>query len=385
MQIWNKIQIFCTLIMLGSSCVAARHLYSKKLIEMTFDISYYGDIQDFPHQLQQYDTHLRVLPALGIKKSLPLNIELQAANLNDLIEVISRMTSDQVTIVYNEEKDTVRLSFSNKVDVAKDAIAESLKWQQGQAPKPILQRDGVVRFPYGEYQPTVTCQPLNLCDIELQAGEEIQGVIIGDSQRWNEGDHGVPIVYSGPNNALIPHLVLKPVQGGLDTTLMVTTSKRTYMFKLKSAYNEYVARVGFYYPDETIQQYKKLNAKVAESIVPDIAMKMPLMNLAKINSKYKIIGDNYLWKPKQVFDDGTSVYIQMPLEVNSRDLPGVCVLAEEGNDEECEMVNFRYLENFYVIDKLFDRAKLINGFDDNIQTITIEHTKDSGFWSRMWG
>ncbi len=262
-------------------------------------------------------------------------------------------------------------------DVGMSAIDESLKWQNGNAPRPILQRDGVVRFPYGEYQPTVTCKPLNLCDIELQAGEEIQGILIGDSIRWNEGDQGVPVVYSGDASKLIPHLVLKPSQSGLETTLMVTTSKRTYMVRLRSASIGYVGRAGFYYPHEEVVNYKLTEAQIKQKNLDSVAQDVidkTLMKGDKLNYKYVMIGKDYEWKPLKVFDDGVSVFVEMPKSVVAKNLPSICIL--NGNDSEhCELVNFRYIHNYYVIDKLFDRMKLMNGFDFNAETITIASDK----------
>lgn len=364
---------------------------SSQLANMTFDFNYFGDISGVPLQLRNYDTRLSILHALGTKKPINIGISLQGTKINDVIDAIAVQTNDQVHLVFNTDNDSVRLNYTGAIDVGNDAISESLKWQQGGAPRPVLKQDGVVRFPYGEYQPVVTCQPLNLCDIELQAGEDVQGIVIGDSERWNEGDNGIPLVYSGVAGSLIPHLVLKPSQGGLDTTLMVTTSRRTYMFKIKSSFNGYVARVGFYYPAEMIQKFTENKSKLknsendqSQSVNPDI--KMPLIDLRKVNYAYKISGGDYVWKPTQVFDDGISVYIQLPDSVGSRSLPGLCILVDGDNSEtKCEMVNFRFNDHFYIVDRLFNRAKLINGYDDYMQTIMIKRKPDKpGFWSRLF-
>lgn len=365
-------------------------LVSPKLGSQTFDFSYSGNVINIPALLRQYDSSLIILPALGQKKALEVNLNLQGVNLTDINDAITSQTSNQVSLIYDEISDSLRLSFSTTLDVGKDAVSESLKWQNGVAPKPVLQSDGVVRFPYGEYQPVVTCQPLNLCDIELQAGEDIQGIVIGDSARWNEGDQGIPIVYSGSGNNLIPHLVLKPNQSGLDTSLLVTTSKRTYSFKLKSASSGYVVRVGFYYPAEMVRIFDAKKAqlreeRMASGTVTNPDMKMSLFDLSRANYKYSIEGKDYAWKPTQVFDDGRSVYIQLPPGVDSRSLPGICVLVDGGDDSSCEMVNFRYNNHFFIVDKLFNQAKLINGYGDSMETITIQRNPKPGFWARLFG
>ncbi len=357
---------------------------------MEFDFNYSGSVNNIPQLLKQYDSNLLILAPLGDKKSLDVNLKLQKVNINDINDALKSQTNGQVSLIYNTNNNSLRLNFTTVTDVGADAVKESLKWQHGVAPKPVLGHDGVVRFPYGEYQPVITCQPLNLCDIELQAGEEIEGIVIADSARWNEGDQGIPVVYSGSGSTLTPHLVLKPNQAGIDTTLLVTTTRRTYSFKLKSSNSNYVLRTGFYYPSDMIQKFENNKANLREIKTESVgnttnpSLKMPLINLSHVNYNYSIDGDNYDFKPTQVFDDGTSVYIQMPVDISSRSLPGICILPDD-DDKQCEMVNFRYNEHFYIVDKLFNQAKLINGFGDSAQTITIKRNPKKGFWARLFG
>lgn len=369
-------------------------LNSNTLATLNFDLTYSGNVANLLDQIKLYDSSLHILRPLGHIRKIPVNIDLQGVGIDDLSNVLNDQTSGQVAIIYDVIANSARLNYTDKFDVGNDAVSESLKWQSGNTPRPILKRDGVVRFPYGEYQPIVICQPLNLCDIELQAGEDVEGIVIGDSLRWNEGDKGIPVVYSGVGDNLTPHLVLKASQDGLDTTLLITTSKRTYMIRLKSRNNGYVARSGFYYPDELMTRFnankEKLKAttfatNLATITNPDI--KMPLVNLSKVNYNYTISGDNYSWKPTHVFDDGISIYIQMPDGISSRSLPGLCVLPDGETDKhKCEMVNFRYNNHFYIVDKLFNEAILMNGFDDTAQTIEILRSPDKpGFWARLFG
>ena len=55
--------------------------------------------------------------------------------------------------------------------------------------------DGKVVFLYGEVQPSVVCSPLQVCDIELQAGEIVRDVLVGDTVRWK----GEPATSGAPN------------------------------------------------------------------------------------------------------------------------------------------------------------------------------------------
>ena len=89
--------------------------------------------------------------------------------------------------------------------------------------------DGKVIFLYGEVQPSVVCSPLQVCDIELQAGEVVRDVLLGDTVRWK-----VEPATSGAPSGQAIHLIVKPSEAGLVTSMVVTTSRRTYHIQLKS-------------------------------------------------------------------------------------------------------------------------------------------------------
>jgi P-type conjugative transfer protein TrbG len=362
------------------------HLLNSSLI----DVNYVGDVSGLSSVFKHLDSSLKILPYAGIRKNINVNLNLHQVSFQDISDTVINQTNNLVALVYDNSKNSLQLTYTPHLDVGEDAIKESLKWQNGHAPLPILQADGVVRFPYGLYEPIVNCQAFNLCDIELQQGEEIQGIVIGDSLRWNQGDQGIPTVFSGQGKELTPHLVLKPNQNGLETSLVITTSRRTYMIKLRSSTSNYVARIGFYYPGEIIQKIKNENKIEAESMdeADDInsTITMPMIDLAKINYNYTIENNDYIWSPVKVFDDGISVYIQLPLEVSSRSLPTLCIVANNDyNGKNCEMVNFRFKNHFYIVDKLFDQAILVNGFGEKVETIRLkrEETK-KGFWAKLF-
>jgi type IV secretion system protein VirB9 len=105
--------------------------------------------------------------------------------------------------------------------------------------------DGEVNFLFGEVQPSVVCSPLEICDIELQAGEVVRDVLVGETVRWK-----VEPATSGAVGGQAIHLIVKPSEPGLVTSMVVTTSRRTYHIQLKSAAMQYMARVGFEYPDD---------------------------------------------------------------------------------------------------------------------------------------
>src|SRR5689334_17055654 len=50
--------------------------------------------------------------------------------------------------------------------------------------KPMITADKSVRFVFGASLPVVICAPLQICDVELQPGEQVRSVQVGDSVRW---------------------------------------------------------------------------------------------------------------------------------------------------------------------------------------------------------
>ena len=53
----------------------------------------------------------------------------------------------------------------------------------GKAPLIDKKSAGFVQYPYGFSQPTVSCRPLELCDIELAPGEEIAEYICNENEK----------------------------------------------------------------------------------------------------------------------------------------------------------------------------------------------------------
>src|SRR5439155_25065715 len=101
---------------------------------------------------------------------------------------------------------------------APDIQAAMTAWKaNGQAP--IVRKDEFVQYTYGLTEAVVTCQPLRVCDIELEAGEEILNVSLGDSSRWL-----VSPAFSGDAEGLTPHVLVKPTELGIATNAVITTT-----------------------------------------------------------------------------------------------------------------------------------------------------------------
>ena len=215
---------------------------------------------------------------------------------------------------------------------------------------------GKVIFLYGEAQPSVVCSPLQVCDIELQAGELVRDVLIGDTVRWK-----VEPATSGASGRQAVHLIVKPSEAGLITSMVVTTSRRTYHIQLKSHHSQYMARVGFEYPDEVSTRVAEINARMKASIVPAAGVPADQLNFGfRTNGSAR-------WRPTRIYSDGEKTYIQFPSSLSGQDAPVLFIVS----DGENRVVNYRMNGTMMVVDYYIDHAILVSGVGRQQQKITI--------------
>ena len=233
--------------------------------------------------------------------------------------------------------------------------ALSDEWQDGQG---VVNRgpDGKVIFLYGEIQPSVVCAPLQVCDIELQPGEIVRDVLVGDTVRWK-----VEPATSGGPNAQVMHLIVKPSEAGLQTSMVITTSRRTYHIELKSHYSQYMARTGFDYPEDIDARFAEINARIEASIVPGAGVPADQLNFA-----FNVYG-SARWKPTRIYSDGQKTYIQFPSAMSGQDAPVLFVVSGGEN----RIVNYRLNGAMMVVDYYIDQAILVSGVGSRQQKITI--------------
>jgi len=271
-----------------------------------------------------------------------------------------------------------------------ESSTEAKRWQGGGSARPVMGPEGLLQYPFGQAQPELTCAPLRACDIQLQAGEVINNVILGDTVRW------IPAPAKTGEGALsTPHVIIKPTETGLLTNLIITTSRRTYTLSLRSSDVNYVSRVGFYYPADMVQDWNgsaELAQRKADEDSKRKVSDMPITSIEQLNlDGYKIKGDRDLaWYPTRVFDDGTRVWIQMPASMKSNEAPALVLLGKSGDSE---LVNYRVKEaeqggtkvTYYIVDKIFDRAGLIVGVGRDQRKVEIikDNRKSSsvGSWT----
>jgi len=216
--------------------------------------------------------------------------------------------------------------------------------------------DGKVIFLYGEVQPSVVCSPLQVCDIELQGGEVVRDVLVGDTVRWK-----VEPATSGAAGGQAIHLIVKPSEPGLVTSMVVTTSRRTYHIQLKSHATQYMARVGFEYPEDVSAKLADVNARLEASTIPGAGVPAEQLSFA-----YSVSGSAG-WRPTRVYSDGQKTYIQFPRSISGQDAPVLFVVSGGQN----RIVNYRMKNNMMVVDYNIDRAVLVSGVGWKQQKVTI--------------
>lgn len=214
--------------------------------------------------------------------------------------------------------------------------------------------DGKVIFLYGASQPSIVCSPLQVCDIELQPGEVVRDVLVGDSVRWK-----IEPATSGAAAGQAIHLVVKPSEPGIATSMVVTTSRRTYHLQLKSHPSRYMARVGFAYPDEKAASLADVNSRL-EAGATGVAA-------GNLYFGYSISG-TARWKPKRVYSDGQKTYIQFPKSIVGNDAPVLFIVSGGQN----RIVNYRLKNALMTVDFDIDRAVLISGVGWRQEKITIK-------------
>lgn len=255
----------------------------------------------------------------------------------------------------------------------KAAIAIAQKWQAASATgiKPVPGTDGSIRYLFGAQEPSIVCAVLQVCDVELQAGEQVNSIHLGDTARWT-----VEPAITGSGPAEIQHLIIKPMDVGLETSLIVTTNRRTYHFRLRSHRTQFMPRVAFTYTEDALVKWDALKTREGkekqERTIPQTGE-----YLGDLNFAYSVDG-SVAWKPLRVYNDGQKTIIQMPAAMAQTEAPTLLVVRKDGGlftDDETVLVNYRIQGDRYIVDTIFDKALLIAGVGSGQDRVVITRGK----------
>lgn len=209
--------------------------------------------------------------------------------------------------------------------------------------------------PHKLYQ--VYTAPLRVTDIVLEAGERITALSGGDTMRWE-----VTQTVSGSGLDSKTHVLIKPRQPELKTNLIILTDRRAYHLEAHSSSNDsYMASLSWHYPAPLVIFEQE---EAEKSIDP-----MDGLKAESLNFNYHFVTEKKPnWMPTLAFDDGHKTYIQFDSSRQSRKAPGLFVLSGEGNSE---VLNYRSLGDYYIIDCLVDVVELRLGAE-NPEIVGIE-------------
>ena len=253
------------------------------------------------------------------------------------------------------------------------ALAIAREWQKGEiiTENPVVGRDGAIEFLFGAEQPSVVCAVLQITDIELQQGETVTSVNLGDNARWQVQ----PAVSTGD----ITHILVRPRQVGLETSMVVTTDRRTYHIRLRSHRTEYMPRVKFFYIEDALEKWANIKARAerkrSEATIPGTGE-----YLGNLDFDYSVKG-KASWKPSRVFNDGVKTILEMPKIISQKEAPTLLVVRRHGRvlgKSEQVMVNYRVQNRRYIVDAVFDQAVMIVGVGGNQEKVTITRTPKKG-------
>jgi len=237
----------------------------------------------------------------------------------------------------------------------RSAATQAASWRNHND-KPSRGEDGTLRWLYGASLPSVVCAPLQVCDIALQPGETINSIHVGDKVRWSV----MPGV-TGFGGDRTTHIIVKPADAGLVTSLLVYTDKRTYSIKLISTQSQWTPMTAFNYAESA--QVAWANYGATMTAVSGVGTEQKSGGSGPVDLDYQISG-SASWKPEHVYAQGGKTYIKFPSTMQYGSAPALVGLASDGgwfSSPSEQMVRYRIAGNQYVVDSVIDHAMLVEG------------------------
>jgi len=288
---------------------------------------------------------------------IPLNNETEESSQPSTSELLPPSTAE---LVYDN---------SPELNAALKEFATSGK-------APIVKHAGFVLFPFGEVQPVLNCQTDYGCDIELQPGEQVKAVILGNEPLWD-----YLVWESNQQQEAVQHVTIGPRVSQARTNAIIGTDRRTYHLELLSTNkSDYTRSAKFYYPRERLRQFqakqkgqRKQSSELAKAD-PNSALPYQYVSFG-----WNISGDsNVPWKPVRVFDDRAHIYLYFPEEIRFESFPGIYTPVAGGQLSEpiwrtvkADTGKSRDKGTYIVVDGMFDELRLVGEVRGEQQTVVI--------------
>jgi type IV secretion system protein TrbG len=242
--------------------------------------------------------------------------------------------------------------------------------------------NATVEFRFGESLPTIVAAVLEITDVELEKGEVITHINLGDSTRWT-----VESAISGSGAEQVSHIIIKPRDIGLSTSLVVMTDRRAYHLLLVSDGKDFMHAVSFVYPNPAPVV---ASASPVASPAPVVAKDPPAHKRKKESSGKEVAvtdppddaDDNYIvngkaeWAPINVYNKDGKTYFEMPKSVKHKEVPVLFQSKSSGwFHHDKALVNYRVHSRWLVCDTVIDNAVLVTGVGSGQQRVTVKHAK----------
>ena len=205
---------------------------------------------------------------------------------------------------------------------------------------------------------TILAMQGNITDIQLNEGEKVVALAMGDSVQW------ITAKVDG-------HIFIKPTKPNVFTSGTLVTDQRTYQLTLRSSPEggKWYQRVSWQYPEllvmkQTEQESQVKNAKIASEaikaeekkrqadVISTTVNKAPGNPVENLNFEYSVSGDAE-FKPIQVFDDGKMTWLRMGSKL--QEWPATFIM-DEGN--VTEVINPLRDHDFIKVTRLFKKCVL---------------------------
>lgn len=206
-----------------------------------------------------------------------------------------------------------------------------------------------VQYVFGKDEAVLVCAPLQICMIELQAGERIlpAGLHLGETVRWQV----TPVVGAKKQT----HLIVKAVEPDITTTMIILTDRREYLIRLVATGSDFMSAIDWHYPQtpaEALVAYHKDAQTRAQKILPGTTQYVD-----DLNFNYRV-GGRCSFKPLRVYDNGRRVFIQLPATAFKN--PPIPTLQIRSNHKD-SLVLYKVKADRYIVDQLFRDATLFSG------------------------
>lgn len=205
---------------------------------------------------------------------------------------------------------------------------------------------------------TILALPGNITDIQLNEGEKITALAMGDSVQW------ITAKADG-------HIFIKPIKPNIFTSATLVTDQRTYQLTMRSSPEggKWYQRVSWQYPElivmkQTEQEAQAKAQKIAldairaeekkrqADVISTTINKAPGNPVENLNFDYMVTGDAE-FKPVQIFDNGKMTWLKM--NSKAQEWPATFILDESN---VTEIINPLRDGAFIKITRLFKKCVL---------------------------